>query len=37
MVLDKGLIKEFASPRELLNDKEGIFHSMAKDAQLVKS
>ncbi|XP_053388123.1 multidrug resistance-associated protein 1-like isoform X2 [Mercenaria mercenaria] len=35
MVLDKGLIKEFAAPRELLNDREGIFHSMAKDARLI--
>jgi len=35
MVLDKGKAVEFASPRELLKDKDGIFHSMAKDAGLI--
>ena len=35
MVLDNGLIKEFGPPRELLKEKEGIFHSMAKDARLI--
>lgn len=34
-MLDKGVIKEFAAPRDLLKDKEGIFHSMAKDARLI--
>ena len=35
MVLDRGLIKEFDSPQTLLADKSSIFHSMAKDANLV--
>ena len=35
MVLDRGLIKEFDSPQALLADKSSIFHSMAKDANLV--
>ena len=35
MVLDRGLIKEFDSPQALLGDKSSIFHSMAKDANLV--
>ena len=35
MVLDRGLIKEFDSPQALLADKNSIFHSMAKDANLV--
>ena len=35
MVLDRGLIEEFDSPQALLADKSSIFHSMAKDANLV--
>nr|XP_034320755.1 multidrug resistance-associated protein 1 isoform X2 [Crassostrea gigas] len=35
MVMDKGLIVEFDSPQKLLDDKSGVFYSMAKDANLV--
>lgn len=35
MVLDKGRLVEFASPQELLNNKQSIFYGMAKDAGLV--
>ena len=35
MVLDKGMIREFASPQELLQDKTSVFYGMAKDAGLV--
>lgn len=35
IVLDKGMISEYASPSELLQDKNSIFYSMAKDANLV--
>ena len=35
MVLDKGLIKEFDSPNELLKQPDTIFYGMAKDAKLV--
>jgi len=35
MVLDKGSIKEFDSPDELLGDPSTIFYGMAKDANLV--
>ena len=35
MVLDKGVIAEFKTPNELLEDSNSIFHSMAKDAGLV--
>ncbi len=35
MVLDKGEIREFDSPRNLLEDATTIFHSMAKDANLL--
>ncbi|GFR59420.1 canalicular multispecific organic anion transporter 1 [Elysia marginata] len=35
MVLDAGLIKEFDSPPNLLADTESVFHSMAKEANLV--
>ncbi len=34
MVLDKGLIKEFDSPQNLLDDQDTIFYSMAKNANL---
>ena len=35
MVLDAGELKEFASPKQLLNDKESIFYSLALQANLV--
>lgn len=35
MVLDKGYIVEFDSPKVLLSNKLGYFYSMAKDADLV--
>nr|UEO57355.1 ABCC1 [Conogethes punctiferalis] len=35
MVLDQGTLVDFASPEELLQRKDGIFYSMAKDAGLV--
>merc|ERR1712099_229527 len=31
MVLDKGVIAEFASPNTLVEDQNSIFHSMVKD------
>ncbi|XP_075224809.1 multidrug-Resistance like Protein 1 isoform X1 [Lycorma delicatula] len=35
LVLDKGQIVEFASPNELLQQRNSVFYSMAKDAGLV--
>ncbi|XP_062608623.1 multidrug resistance-associated protein 1-like [Saccostrea cucullata] len=35
MVMDKGLIVEFGAPKKLLEDKSGVFYSMAKAANLV--
>ena len=35
MVLDKGEVREFASPDELLANKQSIFYGMARDAGLV--
>jgi ATP-binding cassette subfamily C (CFTR/MRP) protein 1 len=35
MVLDKGKIVEFDSPQALLQNKSGLFYSMAKDAELI--
>ena len=34
MVLEKGQIVEFAPPKQLLKNKQGIFYSMAKEANL---
>lgn len=35
MVLDKGQLIEFASPKELLQDKNSMFYGLAEDAGLV--
>ena len=35
MVLDKGEIREFASPTELLKNQNGIFYGMMRDAGLI--
>ena len=35
MVLDNGVISEFDSPNQLLEDSNSMFHSMAKDAGLL--
>ena len=35
LVLDNGRIAEFDSPNKLLRDKKGVFHGMAKDANLL--
>ncbi|KAJ8311465.1 hypothetical protein KUTeg_010820 [Tegillarca granosa] len=35
MVLDKGLIVEYDSPKTLLKDTRGVFYGMAKDAGLI--
>lgn len=35
LVLDAGEVKEFAPPQELLQDTQGLFYGMAKDAGLV--
>ena len=35
MVLDKGNIVEFDTPKQLISNKNSIFYSMAKDANLV--
>jgi len=35
LVLDKGEIREFAAPTDLLANKQSIFYGMAKDAGLV--
>ncbi len=37
MVLDKGKIVEFDSPKILLSNSNGIFYSMVKTAGLLKS
>ena len=34
MVLDAGKIVEFDTPKTLLNNKNSVFYSMAKDANL---
>lgn len=35
LVLDKGKLAEFDTPKNLLENKKSIFYSMAKDAGLV--
>jgi len=35
MVLDRGVVREFAPPAQLLADKQSLFYAMAKDAGLV--
>jgi ABC-type multidrug transport system fused ATPase/permease subunit len=35
MVLDKGKIVEFDTPKQLLQSQTGFFYSMAKDAELI--
>lgn len=35
MVMDKGMIVEFDEPDNLLNNVDGTFYSMAKDAGLI--
>lgn len=35
IVLDHGMIQEYASPTELLHNKKSAFYSMAKDAGLI--
>jgi ABC-type multidrug transport system fused ATPase/permease subunit len=35
LVLDKGLVREYDSPDNLLKNKSSIFYGMAKDANLV--
>ncbi|XP_021203914.2 multidrug resistance-associated protein 1 isoform X3 [Bombyx mori] len=35
MVLDRGQLVEYAAPQQLLNDKNSIFYSLAKDAGIV--
>ena len=35
MVLDKGKIIEFNTPKNLLDDKNSIFYSMAKHASII--
>uniref|UniRef100_A0A1I7UPW4 ABC transporter domain-containing protein n=1 Tax=Caenorhabditis tropicalis TaxID=1561998 RepID=A0A1I7UPW4_9PELO len=35
LVLDKGLVAEFDTPKKLLSNPDGIFYSMAKDANIV--
>lgn len=37
LVLDKGMVAEFQSPAELLNNRNSIFYGMAKDAGLVSN
>lgn len=32
LVLDRGLIAEFDTPKSLLDDKQSVFYGMAKDA-----
>jgi ABC-type multidrug transport system fused ATPase/permease subunit len=36
LVLDKGNVAEFDAPQTLLDNKESIFYSMAKEAGLVE-
>ncbi|EGT36839.1 hypothetical protein CAEBREN_20416 [Caenorhabditis brenneri] len=35
MVLDKGVVVEFDTPKNLLDDQNGVFYSMARDANII--
>jgi len=35
LVMDKGMVVEFDSPKSLMDNKESIFYAMAKDSNLI--
>ena len=35
LVMDKGMVSEFDSPKHLLNDKNSLFYSLAKEENLI--